>query len=49
MTNSIVGGHYKVGKKIGEGSFGIVYDGTSLYFISLATYQQSLSFVLFLY
>lgn len=26
-TNSIIGVHYKVGKKIGEGSFGIIYEG----------------------
>ena len=28
-NNGIVGGHYKVGKKIGEGSFGVVYEGWS--------------------
>ncbi|KAI7876658.1 casein kinase I [Mucor mucedo] len=28
--NNIVGVHYKVGKKIGEGSFGIIYEGTNL-------------------
>jgi hypothetical protein len=27
-NNGIVGGHYKVGKKIGEGSFGVVFEGT---------------------
>ncbi|KAI8904193.1 serine/threonine protein kinase Cki1 [Powellomyces hirtus] len=27
---TIVGGHFKVGKKIGEGSFGIIYEGTNL-------------------
>ncbi|KAI9105227.1 kinase-like domain-containing protein [Phlyctochytrium arcticum] len=27
---TIVGGHYKVGKKIGEGSFGIIYEGVNL-------------------
>jgi len=26
-NNGIVGGHYKVGKKIGEGSFGVVFEG----------------------
>lgn len=26
-TTNIVGDHYKVGKKIGEGSFGIIYEG----------------------
>ncbi|KAG2183216.1 hypothetical protein INT43_006220 [Umbelopsis isabellina] len=32
MTNStnIVGVHYRVGKRIGEGSFGIIYEGTNL-------------------
>jgi casein kinase 1 len=31
-TQSIltVGNHYRVGKKIGEGSFGVVFDGPSL-------------------
>lgn len=30
MSNSstnVVGVHYKVGKKLGEGSFGIIYEG----------------------
>lgn len=27
-NNGIVGGHYKVGKKIGEGSFGVVFEGS---------------------
>lgn len=30
LTNSIIGVHYKVGKKIGEGSFGIIYEGNDL-------------------
>ncbi|KAI9255013.1 kinase-like domain-containing protein [Helicostylum pulchrum] len=29
-TNNVVGVHFKVGKKIGEGSFGIIYEGTNL-------------------
>ncbi|PCH38192.1 CK1/CK1/CK1-G protein kinase [Wolfiporia cocos MD-104 SS10] len=29
-TNSIVGSHYRVGKKIGEGSFGVIFEGTNL-------------------
>lgn len=29
-SNNIVGVHFKVGKKIGEGSFGIIYQGTNL-------------------
>ena len=27
---NIVGVHYKIGRKIGEGSFGIIYEGKSL-------------------
>jgi casein kinase 1 len=30
-TQNIVGVHYRVGKKIGEGSFGVIFEGTSLY------------------
>jgi casein kinase 1 len=26
-NNGIVGNHYRVGKKIGEGSFGVVFEG----------------------
>lgn len=26
-TSNVVGVHYKVGRKIGEGSFGIIYEG----------------------
>jgi casein kinase 1 len=26
--SNVVGVHYKVGKKIGEGSFGIIYEGS---------------------
>ncbi|ORZ03216.1 kinase-like domain-containing protein [Syncephalastrum racemosum] len=29
-SHNVVGVHYKVGKKIGEGSFGIIYEGTNL-------------------
>jgi len=29
-TNNIVGVHYRVGKKIGEGSFGVIFEGTNL-------------------
>ena len=28
-TQSIVGAHYRVGKKIGEGSFGVIFEGPS--------------------
>jgi casein kinase 1 len=27
QSHNVVGVHYKVGKKIGEGSFGIIYEG----------------------
>lgn len=27
-ANGIVGNHFRVGKKIGEGSFGVVFEGT---------------------
>ncbi|TFL04181.1 kinase-like domain-containing protein, partial [Pterulicium gracile] len=30
-SNGIVGGNYKVGKKIGEGSFGVVFEGLKLH------------------
>ena len=26
-SSNVVGVHYKVGRKIGEGSFGIIYEG----------------------
>ncbi|EIE89893.1 hypothetical protein RO3G_14604 [Rhizopus delemar RA 99-880] len=29
-STNIVGVHYKIGKKLGEGSFGIIYEGTNL-------------------
>ncbi|EKM55451.1 uncharacterized protein PHACADRAFT_256083 [Phanerochaete carnosa HHB-10118-sp] len=29
-SNNIVGTHYRVGKKIGEGSFGVIFEGTNL-------------------
>lgn len=28
-SNNIIGTHFRVGKKIGEGSFGVVFDGAS--------------------
>jgi hypothetical protein len=28
--SSVVGVHYRVGKKIGEGSFGVIFEGTHL-------------------
>ncbi|ORZ12355.1 kinase-like domain-containing protein [Absidia repens] len=30
ISHNVVGVHYKVGKKIGEGSFGVIYEGTNL-------------------
>jgi casein kinase 1 len=30
LAATIVGSHYKIGKKIGEGSFGVIYEGVSL-------------------
>ena len=35
--NGVVGTHFKVGKKIGEGSFGVVFDG------ALRSYARPLS------
>ncbi|KAI8069456.1 kinase-like domain-containing protein [Gongronella butleri] len=29
-SHNVVGVHYRVGKKIGEGSFGVIYEGTNL-------------------
>ena len=29
-TANVVGVHYRVGKKIGEGSFGVIFEGTNL-------------------
>lgn len=29
-TSTIVGVHYQVGKKLGEGSFGVIYEGLNL-------------------
>ncbi|KAJ3383091.1 casein kinase I [Entophlyctis sp. JEL0112] len=29
-NNNIIGTHYKVGKKIGEGSFGVIYEGLNM-------------------
>ena len=31
-TANVVGVHYRVGKKIGEGSFGVIFEGASLDF-----------------
>jgi casein kinase 1 len=31
-TAGVVGSHYRVGKKIGEGSFGVVFEGILFFF-----------------
>jgi casein kinase 1 len=31
-TTGVVGNHFRVGKKIGEGSFGVVFEGILLFF-----------------
>lgn len=38
-SHNVVGVHYRVGKKIGEGSFGIIYEGemTLLSFLLLSS------------
>lgn len=43
MTSSsnVVGVHYRVGKKIGEGSFGVIFEGTNL----LNNQQVAIKFV----
>jgi casein kinase 1 len=37
-ASNLVGGHYRAGKKIGEGSFGVVFEGclASLAFFSFS-------------
>lgn len=47
-TANLVGVHYRVGKKIGEGSFGVIFEGQSVRQVSaLTSYcsQRSLPFV----
>jgi casein kinase 1 len=42
-SNGIVGSHYRVGKRIGEGSFGVVFEGIySLLSTPIARYFPSL-------
>ena len=37
-TQNIVGVHYRVGKKIGEGSFGVIFEGPSPSLTSTESY-----------
>jgi casein kinase 1 len=41
-TSNVVGVHYRVGKKIGEGSFGVIFEGLNL----LNSQQVAIKFVL---
>ena len=40
-SSNVVGVHYRVGKKIGEGSFGVIFEGTNL----LTNQQVAIKFV----
>jgi casein kinase 1 len=40
-SSNVVGVHYRVGKKIGEGSFGVLFEGTNL----LNNQQVAIKFV----
>jgi len=42
-SSNVVGVHYRVGKKIGEGSFGVIFEGTNL----LNNQQVAIKFVRF--
>jgi casein kinase 1 len=42
-SSNVVGVHYRVGKKIGEGSFGVIFEGTNL----LNNQQVAIKFVTF--
>jgi serine/threonine protein kinase len=43
-SSNVVGVHYRVGKKIGEGSFGVIFEGTNL----LNNQQVAIKFVSFI-
>lgn len=43
-SSNVVGVHYRVGKKIGEGSFGVIFEGTNL----LNNQQVAIKFVCYL-
>jgi serine/threonine protein kinase len=55
-SSNVVGVHYRVGKKIGEGSFGVIFEGTNLLnnqqvaikFVRSRTHPHSLAELLFL-
>ena len=40
-SSNVVGVHFRVGKKIGEGSFGVIFEGTNL----LNNQQVAIKFV----
>jgi casein kinase 1 len=40
-SSNVVGVHYRVGKKIGEGSFGVIFEGMNL----LNSQQVAIKFV----
>ena len=48
-SSNVVGVHYRVGKKIGEGSFGVIFEGTNLLnnqqvaikFVGRSTYEKA--------
>ena len=41
LSSNVVGVHYRVGKKIGEGSFGVIFEGQNL----LNNQQVAIKFV----
>lgn len=43
-NNNVVGVHYKIGRKIGEGSFGIIYEGKDSHPFSLIHTLFSIDF-----
>jgi casein kinase 1 len=44
-SSNVVGVHYRVGKKIGEGSFGVIFEGQNL----LNNQQVAIKFVFYHY
>ncbi|KAK2460992.1 hypothetical protein APHAL10511_007462 [Amanita phalloides] len=39
-SSNVIGGHYRVGKKIGEGSFGVVFEGLRLSSLSFSSHSS---------